>query len=167
MDLNVEDRRIPVSPLLKNLVSSSLESTLSPARLSFLLNKVDGAVFGFEVGFGEIGAEDARDEELETTKEDDDAHERRPTADGVAVDERPPNHEQECEEGHEATAYAEHSRHLQRGRREGHNTIKTVAKALPKRPLGLAGLPLNIGIRNPMRLEAYPLINPLRKPIDL
>lgn len=118
------------------------------------VDDVVGAVFGFEIGFGEIFADDAEEEELDATHKHDDTDEAGPAGGGVAEGECFDDDDEDDDESDEAEEETEEGGESEGDGGEGDDAFDGVFEEFPEGPFGFAGDAFNIFVFDPFGFEA-------------
>lgn len=112
------------------------------------------AVFGLEVGLGEIFTDDAEEEKLDAAYEHDNTDEAGPTGGGIAEGKGFDDNDNDNNEGDEAEEDAKESGEGEGDGREGDDAFNSVFEKLPERPFGFAGDALDVFVFDPFGFEA-------------
>ncbi len=112
------------------------------------------AVFGFEVGFREVFADDAEEEELDAASEHNKTDEAGPAGSRVAESEGFDDDNDDHDEGDEAEEDAKKGSESERDGREGDDAFDGVFEEFPEGPFRFAGDALDVFVFDPFRLEA-------------
>lgn len=90
------------------------------------------AVFGFEVGFGEVFADDAKEEKLDAADEENNTDEAGPAGGGVAEGDGFDDDDDNHDEGDEAEEDAEEGGESEGNGRESDDTLDGVFEEFPE-----------------------------------
>lgn len=119
-----------------------------------IFDDVVGAALGFEVGFSEIFADDAEEEELDAADEHDNTDKARPAGNGVAEDESFTDDDNDDDEGDQAEEDAEEGGEGERDSGEGDDAFDGVFEEFPEGPVGFAGGAFDVFEFEPFGLKA-------------
>ncbi len=111
-------------------------------------------MFGFEVGFREVFADDAEEEELDAASEHNKTDEAGPAGSRVAESEGFDDDNDDHDEGDEAEEDAKKGSESERDGREGDDAFDGVFEEFPEGPFRFAGDALDVFVFDPFRLEA-------------
>ncbi len=110
-------------------------------------------MFGFEVGFREVFADDAEEEELDAASEHNKADEAGPAGGGVAEGEGFDDDDNDHNEGDETEENAKEGGEGEWHGREGDDTLDGVFEEFPEGPFRFAGDALDVFVFDPFCLE--------------
>ncbi len=119
-----------------------------------VFDDVVGAAFGLEIGFSEVFADNAEEEELNTADEHNNTDEARPAGNGIAEDEGFADDDDDDDESDEAEEDAEEGGESERDSGKGDDAFDGVFEEFPEGPVGLAGGAFDVFEFEPFGLKA-------------